>query len=146
MVPISQRNESPFLFFRVGHDYIGRVLLKLQHISCSEVCFQTVLFLAHHMCEQASSLLGVITLKQYGCGLKKRLMGRMEIYVGLGGDISVLSPSSKGVRSVAQAEVNDFWVGLGLWLNVVSYHSSLSGIFHFLGEPYLWNDNFAEHH
>lgn len=60
-------------------------------------------------------------------------MGRMEIYVGLGGDISVLSPSSKGVHSVAQAEVNDFWVGLGLWLNVVSYHSSLSGIFHFLG-------------
>lgn len=58
-------------------------------------------------------------------------MGRMEIYVGLGGNISVLSPSWKGVHSVAQAELNDFWVGLGLWLNVVSYHSSLSGIFCF---------------
>ena len=92
VVPISQRNDSPFLFSCVGHDYIGS-LLKLQHISCSEVCFQTVLFLAHYMCEWALSLLGVITLKQYGCRLKKCLMGRMEICVGLGGDISVLSPS-----------------------------------------------------
>lgn len=85
------------------------------------------------MCEWALSLLGVSALKQYRCRLKKCLMGRMEIYVGLGGDNSVLSPSSKGVRSVAQVEVNDFWVGLGLWLNMVSYHSSLSGIFHFFG-------------
>lgn len=56
----------------------------------------------------------------------------MEICAGLGGDM-MLSPSWKGVRSVAQAELNDFWVGLGLWLNVVSYHSSLSSILCFFG-------------
>lgn len=37
VVPISQRNDSP-LFSRVGHDYVGS-LIKLQHISPSEVCF-----------------------------------------------------------------------------------------------------------
>jgi len=56
----------------------------------------------------------------------------------LGGDASVLSPSSEGVHSVAQAEVNDFWVGLGLWLNVVSYHSSLSAIFCFFGGNHIF--------
>lgn len=38
---------------------------------------------------------------------------------------------------VAQAERNDFWVGLGLWLNFVSYHNSLSNIFCFDGNCVL---------
>lgn len=76
VIPISQRNDSPF-FSRVGHDCVGS-LIKLQHISPSEICFRSVLFLTHYMCDWALSLLGVITLKQYECRLKKCLMGRVE--------------------------------------------------------------------
>lgn len=47
------------------------------------------------MCDWALSLLGVITLKQYGCRLKKCLMGRVENCVGLGGNITVLHPPER---------------------------------------------------
>lgn len=83
------------------------------------------------MCDWAWSLLGVPTLKHHGYRLQKCLMGRMGI-CWLKWRYQCAFTLLKGCTLVAQAELNDFWAGLGLWLNVLSYHSSLSDIFCFI--------------
>lgn len=83
------------------------------------------------MCDWAWSLIGVPALKHHGCRLQKCLMGRMGI-CWLRWQYQCAFTLLKGSTLVAQAELNDFWVGLGLWLYELSYHSSLSDTFCFI--------------